>query len=153
MVKEVIGLLIVGQRKGKIDDDVNNLLVGATFCGEIQEDKDKEYPIKWLGDSGASSHITHKKKDMTDVEKCDINVTVVNFQKMKCKLKGSVKNETTRRTNGETYQNTVPSPSCEKLLSVSKLVYMGATTGVTQDKTIINKNGVSITLDARKGKN
>ena len=27
---------------------------------------------------------------MTDVERCEINVTVGNVQKMKCKLKGSV---------------------------------------------------------------
>ena len=35
-------------------------------------------------------HVTYKKKDMTDVEKFEINVTVVNGQKVKCKLKGSV---------------------------------------------------------------
>ena len=27
---------------------------------------------------------------MTEVEKCDINVTVGNFQKMKCEIKGCV---------------------------------------------------------------
>ena len=43
-----------------------------------------------LGDSGASSHISHKKKDTNDVKKCEINVTVGNGQKMKCELKGSV---------------------------------------------------------------
>ena len=37
-----------------------------------------------------SSHITHKKKDMTDVKTCEINFTVVNGQKIKCKLKGYV---------------------------------------------------------------
>ena len=36
-----------------------------------------------------SSHITHKKKYMTDVEKYNINVTVGNGQKMKFQLKGS----------------------------------------------------------------
>ena len=44
----------------------------------------------WLVDSGASSHITYDKKDMTYVEKVEINVTVVNGKKMKCKLKGLV---------------------------------------------------------------
>ena len=28
----------------------------------------------------------HKKKDMTDVEKYDINITVGNVQNMKCKI-------------------------------------------------------------------
>ena len=62
----------------------------ATFSGEVQEENNEEYPKKWLGDSGTSSHITHKKKDMTDVEKCEINVTVENGQKMKRNIKGSV---------------------------------------------------------------
>ena len=39
---------------------------------------------------GASPHSTHREKDMTEVEKCDINVTVGNGQKMKCELKGFV---------------------------------------------------------------
>ena len=43
-----------------------------------------------LGDSGASSNITHKKKYMTDVENFNINVTVGNDQKMKCEIEGSV---------------------------------------------------------------
>ena len=37
-----------------------------------------------------SLQITYKKEDTTDVEKCEINVTVVNGQKMKCKIKCSV---------------------------------------------------------------
>ena len=40
----------------------------------------QENPEEWLGNSGLSSHITHKKKDMTDVETCNINVTVGNAQ-------------------------------------------------------------------------
>ena len=40
----------------------------------------------------------------------------------------------------------------EKLLSISRLIQKGATMGATQEKMIIKKNGVSMTLDARKGK-
>ena len=43
-----------------------------------------------MGDSGASLHKIYNKKDMADVEKCEINVTVGNGQKMKCELKGLV---------------------------------------------------------------
>ena len=52
--------------------------MGATLCGEFQEEKYKEYPEELLGDSGASQHITHKKKYMTEVKKCDINVPLGN---------------------------------------------------------------------------
>ena len=40
----------------------------------------------------------------------------------------------------------------KKLLSISRLASKGATMGATQNKTIIEKNGVSMILDARKGK-
>ena len=40
----------------------------------------------------------------------------------------------------------------KNILSVSRLISKGATMGATQDKTIIKKNGLSITLDARNGK-
>ena len=43
-----------------------------------------------MGDSGASSHITYTKKNMTNNEECNIYATVVNVQKIKCELKGTV---------------------------------------------------------------
>ena len=64
--------------------------MGATFCGEFREDKNEEDLKEWLGEIGTSSHITYKKKDMTDVENFGINVTVENGQKMKCELKGYI---------------------------------------------------------------
>ena len=52
--------------------------MGEKLCVEVSEcDKDED-PEEWLGYSGASSHITYKKKDITDVEKYDIKVTVGN---------------------------------------------------------------------------
>ena len=58
--------------------------MGEKLCVEVSEcDKDED-PEEWLGYSGASSHITYKKKDITDVEKYDIKVTVGNGQKVKC---------------------------------------------------------------------
>ena len=90
---------------------------------------DKEYPEKWLRDSRASSHITHNKKDMIEVEKCDINVTVGSGQKIKCELKGSVK---MKLQDGQTVKLTevlyVPQ-AVEKLLSVSRLILKGAKMG------------------------
>ena len=63
------------------------------------------------------------------------------------------KHETTRCKNVETYRSPLRSPSCEKLFSVSRLVSKGATMGATQEKIIIKKNRLSMTLDASKGQN
>ena len=64
--------------------------MGAAFYGEVQEDNNEEYPEEWIDNIGLSSHIIHKKKDMTDVKKSDIYVMVGNGQKMKYELKVSV---------------------------------------------------------------
>ena len=108
--------------------------MGATFCGEVQEENDRKYPKEWLGDSGTSSHITHKKKCMTDVKKCDINVTVGNIHNMKCELKGSVN---MKIKYGQTVKLTevlyVPQ-AVKNLLSVPMLFSKGATVGDTQEK-------------------
>ena len=64
--------------------------MGATLCGEVSEN-DREEDLKGgLVESCASSHITYKKKDMTNIKKFEIYVTVGNSQKMKFNIKGSV---------------------------------------------------------------
>ena len=72
---------------------------------------------------------------------------------MKCDIKGSVnmniQDGQTVKLNEVLY---VPQ-SVKNLLSVSRLVSKGATMGSTQDKITINKSGVSMILDARKGQN
>ena len=103
--------------------------MGATFCGEVQEENNKEYPKKWLGESGASSYITHKKKGITYVEKYEINITVVNGQKIKCELKGSVNMklkdvQTVKRTKVQNVPQDV-----KNHLSVSRLVSKVAAMG------------------------
>ena len=64
--------------------------MGDKFCGEVKEHNNEEDPEEWLGDSRLSSQITDKKKEMKDVKKYEINVTMGNGQKMKCELKGSI---------------------------------------------------------------
>ena len=57
------------KNKGKEKDyDVEKLFVEATFCEKVSEDDKEEDPEEWLGDNGASSHITHKKKEVIGVE-------------------------------------------------------------------------------------
>ena len=90
---------------------------------------------------------------MTDVEKSNINVTLGNGQKMKFEIKGSV---TMKLQYGQAVKLTeilYAPQDLEKLLSVSRLILKGAAMGSTQDKMIIKKNRVSMTLDARKGQN
>ena len=67
-------------------------------------------------------HRKYKKKDMTNIEKCNVNVTVVNGHKMKCDLKGSVN---MKLKGGETVNMTevlyLPQLS-KNIFSVSRLV-------------------------------
>ena len=125
--------------------------MGATLCGEVQEEKNEEELEEWLIYSSGSLHIKYKKRDMTNVEKCDINITVGNDQNMKCKLKGSVnvklKDVKTVKLTEFLY---IPQ-AVKNRLSVSRIVSKGAMVGATQDKMIIKKNGVSIIVYAKKG--
>ena len=87
---------------------------------------------------------------MTYVDKCDINVMVVNGQNMKFDIKGYVN---MKLQYGKTVKLTkflyVPQ-AVKNILSVSRFASKGATMGATQENIIIKKKGVSVTLDARK---
>ena len=88
---------------------------------------------------------------MTDIGKCEIDVTVGNGQKMKCKLKAPVN---INPKVGEMVNLTkfiYVTQGVNNILIVSWLVSKGATMGATQDKMTIKK-GVNMILDARKGK-
>ena len=78
---------------------------------------------------------------------------VGNGQKMKCELKGSVK---MKLQYGQTVKLTevlyVPQ-AVKNMLSVSRLVAKGVIMRFTQGKMTTKKNGMSMTLDARKGQN
>ena len=143
----------MGEERKDKDDYVNNIFVGATLCGEVQEEKNEENPEEWLGDSGASFHITHKKKDMIDVEKIDINVTVGNSQKLKCELKVSVNMKLQDVQTVKLAKLLYLPQSMKNLLRVSRLVSKGTNMGSTQDEMIIKKYLVIMKLDARKGQN
>ena len=75
-----------------------------------------------MGDSGASSHITNTRKHITNIEECNIGVTVVNIQKMKCELKVTVN---MNLQGGETFKLTEVLyilQSAKNILSVSRLI-------------------------------
>ena len=96
--------------------------MGVTFYGEVSEYGKKEDLKEWLGNSGASLHITYKNKDMTDIEKCEINVIMGNGQKMKCGLKGSVNK---KLKVGETVKLTrfiYITQAVKNILSISRLI-------------------------------
>ena len=84
-------------------------------------------------------HIKYKKKDMTDVENFEINVTVVNGQNMKCDLKGYVN---IKFQDGKTVKLTkvlYVTQAVKNLLIVSRVMSKGANMGATQDKITIKK--------------
>ena len=74
-------------------------------------------------------------------------MTVVNGQKMKCNLKGSVN---MKLKGGETVNLTkvlYVSQSVNTILGVSRLVSKGSMMGATQDKMTIKKNSFNIILN------
>ena len=117
------------------------------------ENNNKEDIEEWLEDTGASLNITYTRKNLTNIEECKIDVTVGNVQNTKCDLKNTVymklQGEETVKLNGVLYFY----QAVRNILSVLRLVSKGHTMGDTQYKTTINKNGVNIILDTRKGKN
>ena len=71
---------------------------------------------------------------------------------MKSELKSSVNmNLKDGQTANLTKVLYVPK-AVKNILSISRLISKGITMGATQDRMIIKKNGVSMILDARKGK-
>ena len=71
---------------------------------------------------------------------------------MKSELKSSVNmNLKDGQTANLTKVLYVPK-AVKNILSISRLISKGITMGATQDRIIIKKNGVSMILDARKGK-
>ena len=65
---------------------MENFFVEEIFCGEVSDSCDKENLEECIGDSGAVLRITYMNNSLTDVEEFNIDVIVVNGQKMKCEL-------------------------------------------------------------------
>ena len=77
---------------------------------------------------------------MTNIEKCEIYVTVRNGQKMKYELKCTLN---MKLHGGETvkFPKVLYIPQAVKnILSVSMIAYKGDTMGATQEKMTIRKN-------------
>ena len=64
--------------------------MGIIFCGEASKSNNDEDLRQRLVDSGVLYHTTYTNKNITNVEECRIDVTVINGQKMNCELKGTV---------------------------------------------------------------
>ena len=74
---------------------------------------------------------------MTDVEKCNINVTVENGKSMKCKLKGLIKMMMEGSETVKLIKVLFVPQAVKNLLRVSSLVSNGSTMEATQDRTTI----------------
>ena len=75
---------------------------------------------------------------MIDVEKCEINVTVGNGQKMKCELRSSV-NMKLQDVKTAKLTKVLNVPQAVNFFNVSRIVSKGATMGATKDAMIIKK--------------
>ena len=99
-----------------------------------------------------SFHITYKVKDLTDIIKCKINVTVRNSQKTKCKLNGLVNTKMKQEETVKLTKVLYAPQTVNNCLIFPMLVSKGAMMGDTQEKMTIKKNVVNMILDTRKGK-
>ena len=98
-------------------------------------------------------HITYTKKNMTNIEEYNIDVTVGNVQKIKCELKVTVN---MKLQGGEAAKMTKVlciRQAIKNILSISRLISKRAILRTTKDKTTTKKIGFNMILDARKGRN
>ena len=56
-------------------DDVDGMFAGNTFCYAVEDETSGTYE-SWLGDSGATTHITNNLAGMQNRKECAVNVTV-----------------------------------------------------------------------------
>ena len=69
------------------------MFAGMTICQEIVENMEtKVSDVReiWLGDSGASSHITNSKFGMKNTKECKVQVTVSTGETTLATLKGDI---------------------------------------------------------------
>ena len=65
------------------------MFTGNTFCSAVEKDEDDEKEC-WLGDSGATTHITNKLAGMLNKRECNIKVTVSTGEVNTAKTVGDI---------------------------------------------------------------
>ena len=128
-------------------DSVDNMFAGMTYCQFISEANTVEPTAdSWLGDSGATSHITNNSDGMTNKKKCNVRVTVSTGEVTIAKIVGDLKLES---KSGEKVKllNVLYVPSLKRnLLSTNKFTDQGAKLYADNEKMVIKKDSQTITL-------
>ena len=62
-------------------------LISSNIYDQKQSPRNTE---KWIGDSGATVHITNDDKGMINIEECNLDITVGNDETVKCEKMGDI---------------------------------------------------------------
>ena len=131
---------------------VEDMFAGMTHCVEINEastERSSEFE-EWLGDSGASTHITYSDYGMKNKKKCNVRVTVSTGEATTATVRGDL-DMISDRGEKMTLLNVLYVPSVKRnLLSTNKFIQRGAILLANEEKMQIKKDGKTITLPCKQ---
>ena len=111
------GGLSYGNSANNTTDDVSDMFAGMTYCQAAASATvvEKSTEEVWLGDSGATSHITNYSYAMKNKKSCDVKVTVSTGEMTTAKFMGDID---MLSGNGEKFrlENVLYIPSVQKNL-------------------------------------
>ena len=130
-------------------NNVEDIFAGMVFCPEINETAQmQDSTEEWLGDSGASAHITNSNFGMTNTRHCHVPVTVSTGEVTVATTVGDI---TLFSEKGERVKllNVLYVPSAKRnLLSTNKFTQAGAELYADKEKMSIKKDGKGFTLES-----
>ena len=128
-------------------DSVGDMFAGMTYCQAVVDGKPVDRTEdEWLGDSGATSHITNNDYGMTNRRECSVRVTVSTGEVTVAKVLGDIAMET---QSGEKMKllNVLYVPTLKRnLLSTNRFTSQGAMLYADSEKMQIKKGSQTITL-------
>ena len=124
--------------------------VSELFCGSVATlENDTVKKGSWMGDTGATGHMTWDESELTDLEDTNVPITVANGGREVCRKKGKLLGCS---KYGEPFQlhdvYVVPGLK-KKLISLTKLTSSGATMKTGKDKLVVKKAGKNLTFDLK----
>ena len=131
-------------------DDVANMFAGNTYCNAVTGETNMTKKDSWLGDSGATTHITNDLAGMRNKRACEVNVTVSTGEVTTAKTVGDIVLKT---QSGEKVKllDVLYVPTLKRnLLSTNRFTEKGAVLMADNEKMQIRKDKFSITLPMRK---
>ena len=130
-------------------ETVADMFAGMVVCQEINEmPQVKDGTEEWLGDSGATAHITNSNYGMTNMRDCKVPVTVSTGEVTMATTVGDIILMT---ETGEKVKllNVLHVPSANRnLLSTNRFTQAGAEMYVDKEKMTIQKDSKTFTLES-----